>query len=217
MTVNAVIFDMDGLMLDSEKLYLETNQEVAAEMGFEFTLEFYTQFIGSDDRIYREGVHELLQDEEFANEFLEEAQRRLHEKFYAGEVDLKPGLIELLEYLTENDIPAIVASSTHLDMVKHLMDIKGLTHYFKSMTGGNQVETAKPEPEIFLKAAETLDVQKSEMLILEDSLNGVRAGYAANIPVIMVPDYVKPDDEAREKTVAILDDLFQVKAYISQQ
>ena len=86
-----------------------------------------------------------------------------------------------------------------------------------AIIGGDEVSRAKPSPEIYEKAWKKVAIPKEKTLVLEDSLNGIRASYDANIPVIMVPDLIQPTDEAKEKTVAILDDLSAVKMFIAQQ
>lgn len=208
--IHAVIFDMDGLMLDTEKIYFNVNHLVAKELGFDFTKDFYRQFIGSDNRHYEEGVFALLQNDELAKEFLEISYARLDKEFREGHVDLHEGLIELLEQLKEWEIPAVVASSTHREMVDHLLTKLKIRDYFIGVVGGDEVHYAKPDPAIFNKAASLFNVDKEEMIVLEDSLNGIRAAYAAGIRGIMVPDLVIPNEEAKEKSFKIVDNLTEV-------
>ena len=208
--IRAVIFDMDGLMFDTEKVYFEVNHQVAKELGFDFTKDFYRQYIGSDNRHYEEGVYNLLNDDELAKKFLEVSYERLDNEFREGHIDLHKGLLELLAQLKVWEIPAVVASSTNREMVDHLLNKLNVRDYFVGVVGGDEVHYAKPDPAIFNKAASLFDVPKEEMIVLEDSLNGIRAAHAAGIRGIMVPDLVIPNDEAKEKSFKIVNNLFEV-------
>lgn len=215
--ISAVIFDMDGLMLDTEKIYYRVNHQTASELGFDgFTVDFYKQFIGSGDEGYRAGIYEAFGDDNLAERFLDEADRRLEQVFLKEPIDKKPGVIELLDYLRQEEIPAVVASSTNRRMVDAILDHTGIVDYFSGIVGGDEVAQAKPAPDIFLKAADMLNCPKEEMLVLEDSLNGIRAADKAGIHVVMVPDIIEPNDEAREKALAIYSDLFEVRDVIAQ-
>ncbi|WP_018659502.1 HAD family hydrolase [Allofustis seminis] len=216
-TIQGVIFDMDGLMFDTEVVYYSINRRVAESLGFEFTKDFYRQFIGSDSRHYVEGVHQLVQDDELADRFLKEADRQLYDAFMEGDIDYQVGLIELLEQLKTWNIPAVVASSTDRQMVDHLLKKLNVAQYFVGVVGGDEVHYAKPDPAIFNKAASLLDIPKEHLVVLEDSLNGIRAAHSANIRVIMVPDLVIPGGEAEEKTTAIVSDLHAVIDYIAAE
>lgn len=213
--ISAVIFDMDGLMLDTEKVYFKINRETASELGYvDFTADFYKQFIGCGDDKYREGIFEAFKNDELAERFLKLSNERLEEAFLDKEIDKKPGLIELLEYLQAEGITAIVASSTNRYLVDAILERTSIRKYFADVVGGDEVKAAKPAPDIFLKAAEYADCPKEAMIILEDSLNGVRAAYTAGIDVIMIPDILEPNDEAKEKAFAIFDDLHEVIDYL---
>lgn len=215
--VSAVIFDMDGLMLDTEKVYYRINAQTAKELGFnDFTPEFYEQFIGSGNDLYRKGIYEQFNDDQLATDFLELADQRLEYALLNEPIDKKPGLIHLLEYLQEEDIPAVVASSTNRQLVDGILAHTDLRPYFKAVVGGDEVPTTKPEPDIFLKATEYIEFSREEILVLEDSLNGVRAAEKAGMRVVMVPDIIEPDEEAHAKALAVLDDLFEVTALIQK-
>lgn len=215
--IRAVIFDMDGLMFDTESVYYRINHDTAKELGFEMTKDFYRQFIGSDNRHYEKGVYDLVGDDALAERFLKLSYQRLDDEFLKGHVDYQKGLIDLLEQLQAWKIPAVVASSTKREMVDHLLTKLKVRNYFAGVVGGDEVHYAKPDPAIFNKAASLFDEEKDSMLVLEDSLNGIRAAHAAGIRVAMVPDLVAPNEEAQEKAVAILDDLHEVIPYIESQ
>ena len=112
-------------------------------------------------------------------------------------VPKKPGLDELLAWLDANHIPMAVASSSRVHVIEGNLNNWGLTHYFKALVSGQQVKHSKPDPEIFLLAAEKLGTDPAHTLVLEDSYNGVRAGAAGGFVTVMVPDLLPADDEMR--------------------
>ncbi len=216
--IKAVIFDMDGLMFDTEKIYYKANQKTADHLGMEYTFETYAQFIGMGDTDYRKTMRSLYQDQTLLDEFFVKSNKVLEYLLLHGQVDLKPGLIELLNYLKTENIITVVASSTHRYLVDPLLDRLDVRKYFNEVVGGDEVARAKPDPAIFNKAFEKTAIKsKKEVLILEDSKNGVRAAYEAGIPVIMVPDMIEADEEMKKKTLAVLSDLKAVINSIQQQ
>ncbi len=214
--VEAVIFDMDGLMFDTEVLYYEANRTVAKKNGLIYTWEFHEKYIGISDEEFHKELY-LNYENKQAETLINEGGKALLEHVEMNGLRKKKGLIELLDYLESNSIKKIVASSSIKSLVSLFLEKEQLTHYFDAIIGGDEVSRAKPSPEIYEKAWKKMDIPKEKTLVLEDSLNGIRASYDARIPVIMVPDLIQPTDEAREKTVAILDDLSAVKTFIAQQ
>ncbi len=204
-----VIFDMDGLMFDTEPLYYEANQRTADKLGIPFDYAFYKQFIGASDADFFDAIYQTVSKEK-ADLFIEESRKDLRDLFYSTVPTLKPGLRELLDFLKEEKVKLAVASSSHHELIDTLLEKAELTSYFDAIVGGDEVEESKPNPEIFLKAAELTGPDHSDIMVLEDSLNGIRAGYSAGFKVIMVPDLIAPDKEAESKTIAICKDLFEV-------
>ncbi|HLR88966.1 MAG TPA: HAD family phosphatase [Atopostipes sp.] len=216
--VKTVIFDMDGLMFDTEKIYYKTSQATADKLGMDYSFDVYSQFIGAGDDIMIKTMHEMYDDHALLGEFLENSEKELDYQLRNGTVDLHEGLIELLDYLKQEGIPAVVASSTHREMVEHLLERSKVRHYFKDVVGGDEVPTAKPDPAIFNKAFTKTGIEnKEEAIVLEDSKNGVLAAFGAGIPVIHIPDMITLDEETAEKTAAILPDLHHVIDFIEEQ
>ncbi len=216
--VKAVIFDMDGLMFATEKIYYKANQKTADNLDMDYTFDTYAQFIGMGDKTYQATMRELFEDQELLDEFFVKSNKVLEYLFLNGPVDLKPGLIELLKYLKQEKIPAVVASSSNRDLVDQLLNRLDVHKYFKDAVGGDEVERAKPDPAIFHKAFSKTGIKnKEEALILEDSKNGVLAASGAGIPVIMVPDLIEADEEAKEKSIAVLQDLNAVIDYLEEK
>jgi HAD superfamily hydrolase (TIGR01509 family) len=133
-----------------------------------------------------------------------------HERMRAG-VPKKPGVDELLSYLHEQCVPMAVASSSSMDLIEQHLEHGGVRGYFDKLVSGVAMAHPKPEPDIFLRAAEELGVSPARTLVLEDSLSGVRAGVAGGFVAVMVPDLVAPDDFCRANASAICRDLFEVR------
>lgn len=218
--IKAVIFDMDGLMFDTESVYYRANQNTADKLGMEYSFKTYEQFIGSGDKEYRTKMKEIYSSysNEFMNRFFIESTKELEHILLYGQVDKKTGLIKLLKYLKEKNIQTIVASSTNRELVDQILARFNVRQYFDGVIGGDEVNNAKPNPEIFNRAFEMLDLRdKRQAIVLEDSKNGIRAAYEADIPVIMIPDLVSPDAETKEKTIKIYPNLEHIIEFLEEK
>lgn len=215
MPFKAVIFDMDGLMFDTEKIYFKANQQTADRLGLDFTKDFYLQYVGASDKELFNGMYDHFDDDEKVSQFIDQSNADVHDMFASGPIDKKEGLMELLDFLKANGIPCVVASSSEKWLVEEITSRNGVKDYFVDLVGGDEVDRAKPNPDIFLKALEKLGSEKPETLVLEDSLNGVRAAYAAGLPVIMVPDILEPNEEAKEKALAVEANLQEILKYFN--
>lgn len=215
--MKGVIFDLDGLLFDTEKIYYEANQAAADKMGLPYSEAYYHQFIGVSDAELHEAYAKdfAAYPPELVEQFLELGYATMRRKFRAGEAPLKPGAVELLRWLAHERIPAVIATSNTRDFVDILLAKNALASYFKEIISAENVKKAKPDPEIVRKAVSALGVSKGDCIMLEDSLNGVRAAYAAEVPVIVVPDLVKPTEETHEKAQIILENLHEVKDYLA--
>ncbi|MFL2061692.1 HAD family hydrolase [Marinilactibacillus psychrotolerans] len=212
--IKAVLFDMDGLMFDTESMYYRANQATADSIGMPFDYPFYERYIGASDKDFFAAIRSEQTDKHLANRFIEQSKIDIEKALLEKALPKKLGLEKLLEYLKSQNIEMIVASSTERNMVEKLVNNAGLSKYFTEIVGGDGVKDSKPDPAIFLKALSKTTATPSEALVLEDSLNGVRAAHAAGIPVIMIPDLISPNEEAKEKATDILPDLTKVIEYI---
>lgn len=214
MNIKAVIFDMDGLMFDTERLMKAGWEEASREMGFTLTEYHLSQMRGGT----RERSSKLF--EEWFRGTVDYDQGRAIRTRYQKEyiekhgVPLKKGLMKLLTYLKEHEIPAAVATSTPRCDASRYWDMAGVTAYIAASVCGDEVQNGKPDPEIFLTAAEKLQTPPKQCLILEDSLNGIRAAKAAGALSCMVPDLTPAVDEIRPFCDIICEDLTQVIPYL---
>ena len=197
----AAIFDMDGLMIDSERLTLDVYKIYMATLGLSITKEFYVTMTGRTLRDCKKLC-------------IEKVYSMCADKIKEEGVALKKGLIELLTYLKENNCKTILASSSNRDKVDLIINKMKLTDYLDDSICGDEVNIGKPNPEIFLKACKKLGATPEEAVVFEDSEAGIDAAYNGNIPVICVPDMLQPSQAHKDKAEVVLEDLSQAIDYI---
>ena len=146
-------------------------------------------------------------------EYRKEVSGLFKEYIQTKGLPVKKGVRELLEYLQAERIPVGLASSTRLAVVEEELKQAGLYDYFQVVMGGDQLKRSKPEPDIYLMTCEKMGIPPECAYAIEDSYNGIRSAYRAGMMPIMVPDILQADDEMKEKSIAVLPDLFQVKQY----
>lgn len=214
--VKGIIFDMDGLLFDTESIYCEANLVVAEKYNLPFTKEIYAKYIGISDEEVWADLHKIFADhgEETVQKFIDESWGMAHDRFKTGEVDLKPGVHELLAYLEDKNIPRVLASSNVRPVIEILLEHAGIRDKFSDIISAEDVKFAKPDPEIFVIAADRLGIDPADGLVLEDSKNGILAAEGAGVPVVMVPDIVPPTADLKEKTEAVLSSLHEVINYL---
>ncbi|MHC5268251.1 HAD family hydrolase [Enterococcus sp. LJL98] len=212
-----VIFDLDGLLFDTERLYYQATQEIANLMGIPYDQSIYHRYIGiSDEELWV--VYHDLYDEDFGSEkvdqFIVAIFNRSVEMFEAGEADLKEGVLELLTFLNQHQVAKVIASSNQRRLIDILLKKAGIIDEFETIFSFEDVQRAKPDPEIFKKAHRFLALPQKEILILEDSRNGVLAAHGAGIDVVMVPDLVLPTPDLEAKITKVLPSLLEVPHFI---
>ena len=207
--VKGVIFDMDGLMFDTERIWDQFWSPCCRKMSLpDPPPEFYSNGRGLA------GEHQL---QYIAGYYGDKAEELLHAVWaYGGEqikkgVPCKPGLKELLSYLEDLGMPRIVASSSPRTMVELNLQTTGTARYFHDVVSGTEVAHSKPAPDTFLLAAQKLRLAPKDCLVLEDSFNGIRAGRAAGCVTVMVPDLMQPTEEITRLYDRKCDDLLQVR------
>ena len=211
---NAVIFDMDGVIFDSERLVLECWERIGVKYDLEGMREAFLPCIGTNHLKTKEIVLECYGDDFPYDEFNKEASVLFHSIADRDGLPVKTGVRELLDYLKEYGVPIALASSTRLATVTQELKQAGLYEYFSVVMGGDQLKRSKPAPDIYLMTCEKLGVQPVFTYAIEDSYNGIRSAYAAGMKPIMVPDMLPPTEEMLEKSVIVLEDLLQVKDWL---
>jgi HAD superfamily hydrolase (TIGR01509 family) len=208
--VDSVIFDMDGLLIDSESLAMDALESAGAEMGFDTPLSFCQTMIGVPIDQCRRLASERFGADFPLDVYFQTADKHLAAFVAAGRLQLKPGVGELLSLLEEQGISKAVATSSSQPKADHHLEHAGIRHRFDAIITRDDVARGKPNPDPYLRAAEVLTTPLDRCLALEDSYNGVRAAYAAGIRVIMVPDLLAPTDEMHEKTFMVVKNLHAV-------
>ena len=193
-TPKAIIFDMDGLMIDSERVTRDSYRKALQELGLEMSDAFYASLLGKNQRQIYARINEEYGSDFDADALYKRVHQLNNELYDSQGVPVKKGLRELLAYLQEQDIPRVIATSSERRRVEDILKRTGLTDLFNDMICGDEIVKGKPNPEIFLKAAAKAGVSPQDGLVLEDSYSGMEAGAAAGIPVICVVDLVEPDE-----------------------
>ena len=209
-SIRAILFDMDGLVLDTEKLYTRFWQEAANACGYPMTKE---QALGM--RSLNRGAGLAKMQSYFGTEVDYDGIRRkrieLMDAFVEKEgVEVKPGIRELLAYLREHGIKTAIATSSPLERTIRYLSSVGLENSFDELISGYMVEKGKPEPDIYLYAAEKLGVKPEACMVLEDSPAGILAAYRAGCRPVMLPDQDEPEAETRALLYARADNLASV-------
>ena len=212
--MTAVIFDMDGVIFDSERAYIECMEEVAKKHGLEGMREVAYKCIGTTSAATREIVLEAYGSDIEYDSFVSEASGIFHGKYDGGRLPIKRGAREILSALKDMGVPVALASSTREETVRKELTEAGLIDFFDHLVCGDMVKKSKPEPDIFLKACEMLGTEPQNAYVIEDSFNGIRAAYSAGTHPIMVPDILGPDDEMRTKAEKIFDSLFAARDFL---
>lgn len=218
--IKAVIFDMDGLMIDSERVTYEGYVIECKKLGVVMDEEFYKRLLGRTlPEVY------LMFREKYGEAFpMDDVLKKVHKYMddrFAGEgVPVKKGLRKLLGYLKEHGYRTVVATSSGRQRVDRILKLADLEAYFDDSVCGDEVTKGKPDPEVFLKACEKAEAEPGEALVLEDSEAGISAAFAAGIPVVCVPDMKYPEKEYAAKAYKIvksLDEVADILVYMGGQ
>lgn len=215
--VHAVIFDMDGLLLDSERVALATVALAAAELGVPWRYEVGLALVGLNSKDGPAVIRRHLGDD-YPTAELYEAFGRLYELAIAeGRIPLKGGVTELFDVLDGMALGRVVATSTRRSRAEPKLAAVGLLARVHGMVCGDEVACGKPAPDIFLAAAECLGVPVANCLVLEDSNAGVRGALAAGARVVMVPDLLQPADDVRAAGVPQATSLHDIARFLSMR
>nr|WP_274602801.1 MULTISPECIES: HAD family phosphatase [unclassified Stenotrophomonas] len=209
---DAVIFDMDGLMIDSERVSIACWSEASAAMGIALPDGFFLQMVGLGDRDCERLLLQHVDEARIASLFSN--CHDLYEARTQAGLPLRPGILELLDLLKTHGVPRAVATSTRQPRANRKLGASGLLPYFDAVVTSSDVQHPKPAPDIYLLAAQRLGKDPARCLALEDSPAGTRAAVAAGMTAIQVPDLVHPDDSLRALGHRIVDSLHDVRALL---
>ena len=215
--MEAVIFDLDGLLADTEIISLKVYQELLRDFGIPFTEETYSRdYSGHREE---ENVQRFLDTYDLPWNFDQTLAKvyELEAQILAKGVNLKKGAKNLLTYLQREGIPIALATSSVESRARMILDSNGILSLFDYLVFAKDVKRSKPYPDIFLKACSDLNVLPENCLVLEDSEAGIEAASRAGIPVICIPDLKIPAQSFLNKTEQVFQDLDAVRDYLESK
>lgn len=211
----AVVFDMDGVIFDSERAVMQCWKEVASRHNIPDIEKAILACTGTTMVRTREIMLNLYGADFPYDEYAKESSAIFHSRYDGGRLPMKPGVKELLSFLKEHGKKIALASSTRQQVVTDELRDAGIIGYFDRIICGDMVSRSKPAPDIFLKACKELNVSPSDSYAIEDSYNGIRAAHAGGLHPIMVPDLLPADEEMQSLAETILPNLTSVMEYLA--
>jgi HAD superfamily hydrolase (TIGR01509 family) len=204
--VEAALFDMDGLLLDTEAIYIEAMQQAARSLGREMALDFCHSMVGVPEHECSLMIAAYYGEGFSIEEFRARFYGLLRGLLETG-IPLKPGVVELLDFLAGRGLPLAVATSSARKTAERHLSHAGLLDRFTALATRDDVERAKPHPDLYLEAARRLGIAPERCIAFEDSNVGLEAAHAAGAMAFMVPDLLQPLPETRARCVDVLPDL----------
>ncbi len=211
----AVIFDLDGLVVDSEAGYFLAWQQAAALMGFELSPSFCASLSGAHGAIIRQRLLTQLGEHFDLERFNQLSGQLWCEQVAQQGIPVRPGFHTLLDYIQQRQLPYALATNSRLRDVKQCLSFAGLDDVFPLIVSRDDVDNPKPAPDVFMQAARALATGPAQCLVLEDSAIGLTAAVAASCPCILVPSCASIDAQVLRQAVAVLPDLAAVADFIS--
>lgn len=213
--MKAVVFDMDGVLFDTERLYMDGWEKVGRQRKLTAVGDVARQCIGLNANDTRAVVLQHYGQDFPYDEVCEEIREWVKKQIENNGLPMKPGVKKLLAYLAQTDLAVGLASSTRYASVINNLRGAGIIDYFSVIVGGDMVEHSKPCPDIYLLACRKLGVEPEDAYAIEDSPNGIRSAHAAGMKPLMVPDLIAPTPEIRELSHGVYENLTEVMYFLT--
>ena len=207
--MKGVIFDMDGVLFDTERLYQNVWQDYANQEGFELKEEMLCQLRGTNGKEMEDILKVWFPDKDPQN--IMDTLFAWSRERLKNEVPIKNGAKEILDFFTDIKFKIAIASSADLDMIHNNLKNSKFESYFDVITSSSEVKEGKPSPDIFLCSAERLGLDPEECYVIEDSINGIKAANTAGCKPIMVLDLTQPDQSTKDLCAGVYSDLWELK------
>lgn len=217
MLPSAVVFDVDGVLFDSEVVIRRAWKKVGADMGWPQVEQRYLDFIGQSRSDIAIRFREIFGPELDGVEFLKRCTDYTRQCMEEEGVPLKPGILDILDYLKEKGVPIALATSTNSARTARRMELTGLGGYFDAIVTGDMVVHSKPDPEIYRRACEALGVDPACAIAVEDAPNGIRSAFGAGLQVIMIPDLAPHTPELDPMLLTCLPSLTALRDYLKER
>jgi HAD superfamily hydrolase (TIGR01509 family) len=203
----AVIFDLDGLLIDTERMAHGAFHYAMSALGHEPSSEFFLSLIGRTAVDSSEMLKRHYGDDFSMDDFRAHTMKHFERELERSGIPVKPGAEGLLDWLSEEEIPYAIATSSASDRARFKIDTAGIGDRFSVIVGGDQVDNGKPAPDIVHRAADELSVSAEDCVVFEDSFNGLMAAHRAGAIPVMVPDLIPPSPDTLDLVHAVLDSL----------
>ena len=212
--IKAVLFDMDGVIFDTEREYLQEWNEIFEKYGYKMKKEIYVSVMGRGRKKVKEIFKENFGNDLPIEEMYIEKDKMLKEAIENNKVPLKQGALELLEFLKKNGYKTALATSAKKDRVKSQVTHAKINNLFDAIVCADDIVNSNPDPEIFLKAAEKVNIKPENCVVIEDSEAGIRAGFNAGMIAFHVKDLKEADESIKKYCDKNFENLIEIKKYI---
>ena len=212
--IDTIIFDMDGTLIDTEKYFRACWPKALAAFGYEMSDEQALSMRSLGRPFAPVHLKEMFGESIDYTKVREKRKELVEECIKEHGIQLKPGVIELLQWLKENHIRAAIATATDMERTNRYLKMLGIHEYFDKLISATMVKEGKPSPDIYLYACEQLGRKPEECIAVEDSPNGVLSAYRAGCKVVMVPDQTAPEEELKSKLFACVETLTDIQGLV---